>query len=865
MTESIASRASITSIPIEPDTGRVRNNVTVERDINSYFRIQHAGRFLRSWNIFVLAAVLVLAFTIPLRLGFWIIYTPAYIHLYVTFVLFDAICDLVLVVDIVANFRVTYVRNGKLLGDSWRMASMYLKSWFVLDLIASVPFDWLLVWYISPLQTMMRLPRLLRTIKLLVFFDLWESYASSANTLKLVKMFLVFGLLVHWVSCSYFFIAQVQGFGVDTFVPGYQIQFYPLESQYIRATFWSVVTMTGFGDNGTFPHNNLEMVFQLCVLVVGVMLFAAIISNIGTLLRTLNKSREEFAEKISVINEFMTNRQLPSLLRQRIRSYYDYMWSKQKGIVDADVLDGLPANLRTEVELFINRSTLAKVPIFRNCSGGFLNAVVGYLEGQIYSPGDYIIFAGDLGNSMYFLSAGTVQVFSETGQLLAELGEGSFFGEIALLYETKRTASIRAKTFCDVNMLSRDKLDVLLEEFPGHRYLIEQEAESRLSRNEVLRCLRMHPLFRGVEEHIYEKLSSYALPQTFQNKKLLETTNYSQYLLLSGEMRVLDCEKQVIASVKGPVWVLEPPASISSETPLNASASPAGLTPQANALIRLNNGQDFMQGPMRKRSISMASNADPDPTKLLRSSLNSDSQLRTNSISSNHVTCHIRYLDISPGGVLCAIALKDIMNALEMFPAEREAFIAVLDGLDESSRPCMVEACETLGADRSGKSSAHLSERTPSMSGSTPPRMNGRRESSSYGSIGLTNHRSSNASGILGPAGNYSSSALGRMPSLMKKSGPTLLEKRKKSLSYIPTSYSIGEDFQSIGDSENINILAVLMEMSKAPRLDGKLSLEAYSHLELLQIQNQTMILLRDITEALCGTPRSSSESASLH
>ena len=460
---------------------------------------------------------------------------------------------------------------------------MYLKSWFVLDLIASVPFDWLLVWYISPLQTMMRLPRLLRTIKLLVFFDLWESYASSANTLKLVKMFLVFGLLVHWVSCSYFFIAQVQGFGVDTFVPGYQIQFYPLESQYIRATFWSVVTMTGFGDNGTFPHNNLEMVFQLCVLVVGVMLFAAIISNIGTLLRTLNKSREEFAEKISVINEFMTNRQLPSLLRQRIRSYYDYMWSKQKGIVDADVLDGLPANLRTEVELFINRSTLAKVPIFRNCSGGFLNAVVGYLEGQIYSPGDYIIFAGDLGNSMYFLSAGTVQVFSETGQLLAELGEGSFFGEIALLYETKRTASIRAKTFCDVNMLSREKLDVLLEEFPGHRYLIEQEAESRLSRNEVLRCLRMHPLFRGVEEHIYEKLSSYALPQTFQNKKLLETTNYSQYLLLSGEMRVLDCEKQVIASVKGPVWVLEPPASISSETPLNASASPAGLTPQANA------------------------------------------------------------------------------------------------------------------------------------------------------------------------------------------------------------------------------------------------------------------------------------------
>jgi CRP-like cAMP-binding protein len=47
----------------------------------------------------------------------------------------------------------------------------------------------------------------------------------------------------------------------------------------------------------------------------------------------------------------------------------------------------------------------------------------------------------------------------EQQKVVANLGEGSFFGEIALLFESKRTASIRAKTYCDLFVLRKADLD----------------------------------------------------------------------------------------------------------------------------------------------------------------------------------------------------------------------------------------------------------------------------------------------------------------------------------------------------------------------------------------------------------------------
>jgi CRP-like cAMP-binding protein len=57
---------------------------------------------------------------------------------------------------------------------------------------------------------------------------------------------------------------------------------------------------------------------------------------------------------------------------------------------------------------------------------------------------------------MYFLQKGVVDVVAEDGQtVFASMERGAFFGEISLLFSCPRTASIRAKTACDMFTLSR--------------------------------------------------------------------------------------------------------------------------------------------------------------------------------------------------------------------------------------------------------------------------------------------------------------------------------------------------------------------------------------------------------------------------
>lgn len=58
----------------------------------------------------------------------------------------DLIVDIMFIVDIIINFRTTYVNdNDEVVSDPGKIAVHYFKGWFIIDMIAAVPFDLLLV------------------------------------------------------------------------------------------------------------------------------------------------------------------------------------------------------------------------------------------------------------------------------------------------------------------------------------------------------------------------------------------------------------------------------------------------------------------------------------------------------------------------------------------------------------------------------------------------------------------------------------------------------------------------------------------------------------------------------------------------
>lgn len=90
-------------------------------------------------------------------------------------------------------------------------------------------------------------------------------------------------------------------------------------------------------------------------------------------------------------------------------------------------------------------SVLSQVPIFASLSRRQLQAVERILHRRRYATGETVFKQGDPGVGMYIVASGRILISQDPGAVeLAELGDGDFFGEIALLNETPRSATATA-------------------------------------------------------------------------------------------------------------------------------------------------------------------------------------------------------------------------------------------------------------------------------------------------------------------------------------------------------------------------------------------------------------------------------------
>lgn len=89
---------------------------------------------------------------------------------------------------------------------------------------------------------------------------------------------------------------------------------------------------------------------------------------------------------------------------------------------------------------------LARIPLFERLNRRELQAVARILYRRRYDTGEFVFRQGDNGIGMYIIERGSIAIINESaGQLLTELRGGDFFGEVALLNETRRSASARAQ------------------------------------------------------------------------------------------------------------------------------------------------------------------------------------------------------------------------------------------------------------------------------------------------------------------------------------------------------------------------------------------------------------------------------------
>ena len=135
-------------------------------------------------------------------------------------------------------------------------------------------------------------------------------------------------------------------------------------------------------------------------------------------------------------------------------------------------------------------SLLAQIPLFEHCSEDDLARVARLLESESFAEGDRIVRQGESSDSMYVIARGAVKVLKEIDNqqpdLLAILVAGGFFGEIALLAESPRTASVRAASPCTMLRLRRRNLETLMALSPDIKQSGQRAYKERLAALESL-------------------------------------------------------------------------------------------------------------------------------------------------------------------------------------------------------------------------------------------------------------------------------------------------------------------------------------------------------------------------------------------
>ncbi|KAF6780150.1 hypothetical protein AHF37_00535 [Paragonimus kellicotti] len=432
-------------------TKRALNKEKLRQERQGKWIVHPCSSFRFYWDVIMLLLLIANLIILPVAISFF------NEELSIQWIAFNCISDTVFLVDIAVNFRTGVIKNNfadEIILNPREIARHYVKTWFFLDLLSSVPLDYIYLifhkreMHLQLLQAgralrflrfakLLSLIRLLRLSRLVRYVSQWEEFLNLANKfIGIFNLVLILLLLGHWNACLQFLIPVLNEYPVDSWVSKGKLQNADWFSQYTWALFKAMSHMLSIG-YGRYPPTSLtEAWVTLISMVTGATGYALFVGHAAALIQSFDCSKRLYREKFKQIEEYMAFRKLPRALRQRIANYYEHRY-QGKMFNETEILNELSECLKEK-----ERSE----------------------------------------QKLSLIQEGIVDIVTRDNQTVTSLSDGSYFGEICLLTNARRVASVRAETYCNVYSLDRASFLEVLDNYPLMRRTMESVAAERLNK-----------------------------------------------------------------------------------------------------------------------------------------------------------------------------------------------------------------------------------------------------------------------------------------------------------------------------------------------------------------------------------------------
>ena len=368
----------------------------------------------------------------------------------------------------------------------------YLTTWFLIDFLGTFPFELFVKSDSASSRKSLKLikyfkiPKLLRISRLMKYIRDHKFVYDVFQVFVLVLTFLHVGACI-WMLVISPCIPLTDGNYFDSALCSQKnVKNLYIESFHLSATMLLGVSNSHIiGDSSTLDmltekresYRGIIYTLSTLYMVGGLFLVALLISELNVYVFGKMQGSAAFQRKIDRVKYEMEYYAVPDALQLQVKAFYDYVWIHQKQYDDRIALlsdDQMSTDLQRKLALHLFKDVVSHISIFSEIDDLLLGEICLSLRTRIFLPGDMILFKGDVGRELFIIAKGVVEVLRDDLPLEKRkqnppiyLQNGSFFGEIALIMETRRTCSVQARTVCEVNILEQRTFDTILRENPN--------------------------------------------------------------------------------------------------------------------------------------------------------------------------------------------------------------------------------------------------------------------------------------------------------------------------------------------------------------------------------------------------------------
>eukprot|EP01063_Lacrimia_lanifica_P031594 TRINITY_DN524_c0_g2_i1.p1 TRINITY_DN524_c0_g2~~TRINITY_DN524_c0_g2_i1.p1 ORF type:complete len:1653 (+),score=358.45 TRINITY_DN524_c0_g2_i1:271-4959(+) len=479
----------------------------------------------RYWTPILFLYVIYQLLVVPLRCGLDFPATRPVAYM-------DMAVDLIFWIEIACRFRRPHHGFGFVITPMKERATAYLKKNFLWDLAIALPLDLIGVilaesgehepseshfrsgveMYISPWWRLNKI--LLFRYGNMLFTHVFSGLIQRAPLYGRVGgVFCLFFLCTHYVTCLFLAVllhegkdAQMSLVERENFVDGIDTL------SYLHALDYSLKSVVGMSRPGrSMPQTDLQCAWCIVAAISGFCLYAVVLSAVGNLFREViseeDKWREKHDEMWDTFRYLTENLHLDRSFCDELYAYFHHEFWVSRVLLGRphEVLTGLPPLIGDRINTHVGGVTLSRVPMFRNVASDnidFMNFLLMRMEPNTFCKGEQIMTKGECGDTMYFLMYGEMGIYDEAAdRIVFVCPQGTTLGEIALLHDCRRTATVIALEYCSCFTLSKETFLEAEMFFPQVIARVREEVEEKLTRLKLAEIMDRLPVLAQFTEN----------------------------------------------------------------------------------------------------------------------------------------------------------------------------------------------------------------------------------------------------------------------------------------------------------------------------------------------------------------------------